>query len=126
MRIIATLLILISFTTCWAQHKLTVLDEEDSSPLGAATVFSNSGTILGITDKNGTLYIDSESSFPLTVRYLGYQPQTCGAEKSVVKMRHIEIPLQEVVVTPSDRQVMRLICYVREYISGVTDRKSVV
>lgn len=106
--------------TSLAENKITVLDKEDSSPVVSATVFSNSGAIIGLTDKFGVISIPNDNDYPLLVRCLGYEAQYCDSDKHVVNLLHDTYSLKELVVTPVDRPVMRIICYVRQYTSVKT------
>lgn len=110
------------FAAVWAraQQRVTVTDSSDRTPVIAATVFAQSGNILGITDNNGTLAGISASDYPLTVRCIGYEPATCAAGQPEIALTPATYALGEVTVTPDDRPVMRMICYIREYSSGAT------
>lgn len=120
MRTIMTIFVMLCAIAMFAKHKITIVDAEDSTPLVASTVFAKSGAILGLTDDNGNISIQSDNDYPITVRCLGYEPQLCQKGDSIAVMQHSLFNLREVVVTPVDRPICRLICYVREYVSGVT------
>ncbi len=68
--IVLTVVLLTAVCAC-AQQRVTVTDSSDRTPVIAATVFAQSGNILGITDNNGTLAGISASDYPLTVRCIG-------------------------------------------------------
>lgn len=103
-----------------ASSKITVVDKEDSSPLAGATVFANSGLIIGMTDGNGEITVPSDKDFPITIKCLGYEPSICQSSDAYAKMTHSLFSLKEVTVTPVDRPVIRVLCYIREYVSGAT------
>lgn len=123
------LLLLLSLTTVvgYSSEVIKVVDAEDSSALPGATVFSKSGIILGLTDKNGEITITDTSFYPLYISYMGYEPEN-RVEKgtSLLKMRHAIYDLNEVVVKAGDRPVERVVCYMREYLSAVTDKESML
>lgn len=103
-----------------SSSKITVVDKEDLSPLAGATVFANSGVIIGMTDHNGEIIVSSDQLFPITIKYLGYEPLTCQSSDKDAEMTHSLFSLKEVMVTPVDRPVVRILCYIREYVSGAT------
>lgn len=108
-------------------EKIKVVDIEDSSALPGATVFSKSGIILGLTDANGEIEISGIENYPLYVSYMGYVPETSVPfATDVVKMNHAVYQLNEVVVNPAERPVTRVLCYMREYLSGVTNKDSLI
>ncbi len=104
-----------------AKSNLKVVAGDNDEPLSGATVFSKTGIIIGMTDKNGNIAVPSVNDYPLTVRCLGYEPAKCSNDQAEVKLSNIPFTLQEVVVTPVDRPVERIVCYFREYITGVVD-----
>lgn len=120
MRCLFALLISLSAFTMNANIKVTVVDDEDSSVLPYATVFGKSGIIVGLTNDNGEIVIASEKDFPIIIKCLGYEPLTLSQSEDTVRMQNSMVNLQEVVVTPVDHPVMRLVCYVREFASGAT------
>lgn len=120
MRYLFTLLISFIAFTMNADIKVTVVDDEDSSVLPYATVFGKSGIIVGLTNDNGEISIASENDFPVIIKCLGYEPLTLSQSKDTIRMQPSMVNLQEVVVTPANRPVMRLVCYVREFASGAT------
>lgn len=126
MRCLFALLISLSAFTINANIKVTVVDDEDSSVLPYATVFGKSGIIVGLTNDNGEIVIASEKDFPIIIKCLGYEPLTLSQSEDTVRMQHSTVNLQEVVVTPVDRPVMRLVCYVREFASGATGADTIM
>ena len=58
-------------------ERVVVLDGEDGSALVGATVFGQSGTIVGLTDAAGSIEVVNPADFPLTVRCLGYETASC-------------------------------------------------
>lgn len=120
MRYILLSIIAILPLVCASRERLTVVDQTDNSPIAAATVFSKGGNILGLTDKNGILDGIADRDMPLTVRCLGYEPLTVAGTTDATKMVPETYELGEFVVTPLDRPILRIVCYIREYTGGVT------
>lgn len=117
--------ILVWFFSGYA-YDLKVYDREEKLPLTGATVFSQSGVIIGITDKDGSLFKISGKDYPLTIKCLGFNQAICEKGESEVMLSPAVYELHEVVVTPAERPVMRVVCYVREYISGATGQDTVI
>lgn len=107
-------------------NKIIVVDADDRMPLQGATVFSRGGTILGITDNNGEIEISSDKDYPLQISCMGYDPMIAGKSLSTVLMSPATYQLKEVVVTPAERPVERVICYMREYLTGVAGKDTVI
>lgn len=103
-----------------ATGTIHVIDAEDSGPLMGVSVFSASGVILGATDTDGAFSSARESDYPLTLKCMGYMPAICKRTEGRVALVPATMELGEVTVTPADRPVARLVCYVREYTSAAT------
>ena len=108
-----------------AAQRVTVIDSRDNSSVIGATVFSHSGTIKGITDNNGNIDGLSPADFPLTVKCLGYSQATCDSGSDTLKLVEASYPLSEITVTPGDRPIMKVICYIRELTSGTTESDTI-
>lgn len=104
----------------FANTRIRVLDEEDGTPLAASTVFSKSGVIIGITDNDGFITVTNDRDFPITVRCVGYQPFTATKGMEEIKLSPASFTLNEIIATPVDRPIYRVVCYIREYLSGAT------
>ncbi len=111
--------LLLCFVTICA-NAIVVVDAGDGSAVGGATVFSRSGMILGLTADDGTIAAAREADFPLSVRCIGYEPLDVAAPADTVRLIPAAYELKDVVVSPGERPVMRLVCYAREYSSGIT------
>lgn len=107
-------------------ERVVVLDGEDGSALVGATVFGQSGTIVGLTDAAGSIEVVNPADFPLTVRCLGYETASCRSGEGQVKLHPATYRLKEVLVVPVERPVVHMVCYIREYISGVTGTDTVM
>lgn len=111
---------------CADAAKIRIVDAEDSMPLQAATVFSKGGNIIGITDSNGEIEVVSASAYPLQVSCIGYNPMTVDKSVSTVMMTPATYQLKELVVNPAERPVEHVICYMREYLTGVSGNDTVI
>lgn len=103
-----------------ASAEVRVTDAGDGMAVPAATVFSTRGPVLGLTDSTGVFAGADAADFPLTVRCLGYEDASVAHDGADVALHPASYALGEYTVTPLDRPVMRLVCYVREYASGST------
>jgi len=125
MKLFNLLLCLLVVVPCLLAHDVVVVDDEDGSRIVAASGFSNAGIIVGMTDADGRLSGISDSNYPLTVRCLGYEDGICTSDIDTVRLVPVAIELDDVVVTPADRPVMRVLCYIREY-SGCANANDTV
>lgn len=107
-------------------ERVAVVDGVDGTPLPGATVFGQSGTIVGLTDASGGIDVVNPADFPLTVRCLGYETASCGSGDGQVKLHPATYGLKEVLVVPVERPVVHMVCYIREYISGVTGTDTIM
>lgn len=102
--------------------RVTVVDGSDGSPVIGATVFSSSGLILGATDTDGNTPDVNEASYPLTIHSLGYKEGIAATPGDTLMMNVAAYDLPPVTVMPGERPITRVVCYVREYSTGATDR----
>lgn len=102
--------------------RVTVVDGSDGSPVIGATVFSSSGLILGATDADGNTPDVNEASYPLTIHSLGYKEGIAATPGDTLMMNAAAYDLPPVTVMPGERPITRVVCYVREYSTGATDR----
>lgn len=101
-----------------AARSVRVVDNVDGAPVVGATVIDRSGVILGISDGDGLIRVENESSFPITVRCVGYGPVT--SSEDTIRLEVTAFQLDEVVITPIDRPIKRVLCFAREYSSGIS------
>ncbi len=123
--ILLIVLVCLGLSTASARTMVTVTDASNGSPLASATVFTASGSILGLTDSDGRIAA-AQGDFPLTVNYMGFHTATAVRGDSAVALEPKSYELSDVVVTPGSRPVLRITFYVREYASGVTPTDTVV
>ena len=99
---------------------ISVVDDGDGVAVAGASVFGRGGIILGMTDADGHLDGLSDEDFPVTVKCLGYETALASADQTELRLSPVSYELHEVEVTPADRPVMRLVCYIREYSGAAT------
>lgn len=104
--------------TAYAKE-ITVIDQGEGAPVTGATVISSRGIILGATDNDGHINV-KVNELPVTVRCIGYEAVTSSAETDSIFMTPATYSLSEVVVSPKERPITRVVTYVREYLSGAT------
>lgn len=115
------ILLLLASCTAFAAKKTIITDKSDNSPIAAATVFSRSGQIIGMTGADGSVGGIGRADLPATVRCLGYEPLSVSELTDTIRLTPDSYELGEVVVTPLDRPILRVVCYIREYSGGITD-----
>ncbi|MDE6484773.1 MAG: hypothetical protein K2L14_05220 [Duncaniella sp.] len=117
-KVLSFLLASLVLLTASAGNVVTLVDDSDGSPVTGAAVVSSRGVILGVTDAQGHIVV-SEKDFPLSLRSLGYEPLTVEMPADTVAMSPATYALGEVIVTPVDRPVTRVLTYAREYCTGI-------
>lgn len=115
------------FITNYSLHaQISVVDSTDQSPVSAASIFDSAGNMVGFTWSDGTLSEIPDSSYPITIRCLGYEQLTIDTpEEKVWMMTPSVYELDEVVVIPVERNILKQIFYVREYFSMITSTDTV-
>ena len=99
-----------------AQQK--VIDAEDGIPVAAASIFDAEGNVIGYTLADGTFSEISDAAYPITLRCLGYEPLEIELPKDTAwSMKPNYFGMQELVVVPVERSVMKQTFYIREYFS---------
>jgi len=98
--------------------RIVIVDGDDGGALPAASVFNSAGTMLGISEDDGSFSRLVPSDYPLTVRYLGYYAASVTAPVDTVRMRPQVLSLSEVEVTKHIDGV-RVLCYAREFSSAI-------
>lgn len=98
-----------------------VADYATRSPLPKASVYDCKGRAVGISDSKGRIPQAPQSSYPLAVRYVGYESAVIAdATVDTVFMNESSTDLSEIVVETRDRNVLHMLAYVREYSSRST------
>ena len=116
MRLLLAIVLSFAISYSAAAAAVKAVDAVDNGPVTGAAVFTASGAIVGMTDDKGEIEISDARAWPILIRCLGYKPATCDSYRSTVSMQPESYQLHEVVVTPVDRPVARILCYFREYI----------
>lgn len=108
------------FGAAYAERNVTLADRQDRTPIAGASVISNTGLIIGTTNSNGQITVRNQD-YPLSLRSLGYEALTYSDSSSdTIFMSPATYILNEVVVTPADRPITRVVTFAREYCTGAT------
>ena len=95
---------------------IVVADNITHSPLPSASAFDRNGHHLGMSDPKGRLPLIANSSFPITVRYLGYIERTVAApDIDTLFLSESDTYLPELVVESKNHKLLHILAYVREY-----------
>ena len=105
--------VLLSFASASAQR---VIDAADKTPISTASILDASGNMVGFTWNDGHFSEIPKTAYPVTVRCLGYEHLVVETpEDRTWEMIPKDYELDEVVIVPIDRNVLKLTFYVREY-----------
>ncbi len=102
----------------YAHHgfALIILDSSDNTPLVRTPVFNSSGTMLGLTNERGFIRIEN-SQYPIKIKSLGYEDYISQSKADTIWMLPAVYQLDALTVIPVERPVMRVVSYMREYMS---------
>ncbi|MBQ2123849.1 MAG: hypothetical protein II200_07670 [Bacteroidaceae bacterium] len=93
-----------------------VIDAVDSVAVVAATVFSDAGKLIGLTNEQGELPIAKKSDFPLTIRCIGYEAtEVATPQTATIFLTPQCFELGEAIITPAEPEVLQLTCYARSF-----------
>lgn len=113
-----TLMILSLSTVCVAHAKVdnvVVADSATHIPLPHATIYDRHGAAIGMSDNNGMLPRIALTSYPITLRYIGYNDKSVAkASGDTIFLSKEVSELQEVVLESRKRPMLHLLAYVRE------------
>jgi hypothetical protein len=99
-----------------------VIDAVDSVAVVAATVFSDAGKLIGLTNEQGELPAVQESDYPLTIRCIGYEgTEVATPQPATIFLTPQCFELGEAIITPAEPEVLQLTCYARSYQKVFTD-----
>ena len=108
--------ILLFFVPVDAQQR--VIDAVNHSPVAAASIFDATGNMVGFTWSDGEFSEIPESAYPITVRCMGYEMLVIERpEDKTWEMTPMAYELEEVVIVPVKRNILKQTFYVREYFS---------
>ncbi|MGM9833854.1 MAG: hypothetical protein ACI31A_09260 [Candidatus Limisoma sp.] len=102
---------------------ITVVDAQNKQPISSAAVFNNKGSIIGFTDADGIFSADTPSDFPLNIQCLGYEYGKASSNDMTVEMAQRSYKLPEVTVKPESKDIMRVVCYQRSFITAKYEDK---
>ncbi len=111
---------LLTSVCAFSTTQVVVVDESNHTPVEGATVISNRGLILGITDIYGKINVLKDKDFPLTVRCIGYEPVTFSSASDTVVLQPAIYELSEITVKADERPIRKITSYAREFCSGAT------
>ena len=95
-----------------------VIDATDHSPISAASIFDSAGNIVGFTWNDGEFSEIPVFAYPITLRCMGYEQLVIERpENKTWEMNPIAYELEEVVIVPVKRNILKQTFYVREYFS---------
>ena len=108
--------LLLVFVPANAQKR--VIDAVNHSPVAAASIFDAAGNMVGFTWSDGLFSEVPESAYPVTLRCMGYEQLVIERpEDKTWEMTPMVYELEEVVIVPVKRNVLKQTFYVREYFS---------
>ena len=103
---------------CPVDAQERVIDSTDRSPISAASIFDATGNMVGFTWSDGVFSEIPTSAYPITLRCMGYEQLIIERpENKTWEMTPIVYELEEVVVVPVKRNILKQTFYVREYFS---------
>lgn len=123
-RILAIALMTFSVWMIGKADNVVVADSATHVPLPSASVYDRNGKAIGVSNGKGVLPRISSASYPLTIRYIGFNEKTitdAGSDTIFLQEEISELP--EVLVETRRHRVLHMLAYVREYstLSSYTD-----
>ena len=101
-----------------ADAQQRVVDATNHAPVAAASIFDAAGNMVGFTWSDGEFSEVPESAYPITLRCMGYEPLVIErAADKTWEMTPMSYELEEVVIVPVKRNILKQTFYVREYFS---------
>ena len=111
---------------CPVDAQERVIDSTDRSPISAASIFDATGNMVGFTLSDGVFSEIPTSAYPITLRCMGYEQLIIERpENKTWEMTPIVYELEEVVVVPVKRNILKQTFYVREYFSMSSETDTV-
>ncbi|MBD5225465.1 MAG: carboxypeptidase-like regulatory domain-containing protein [Bacteroidales bacterium] len=93
---------------------VVVADSTTGVPLPGASVYDRHGKPIGVSDGNGKLPRIQPDSYPLTIRYIGFEDKTVTIASDTVFLNEDISLLPEIVVESRRHKVLHMLAYVRE------------
>lgn len=99
-------------------YDIIVADSATHVPLPNASIYDKDGTPAALSNSNGALPRISQSRYPITVRYLGFNERTVlfGSTDTIFLSENVS-ELPEVVIESRRQRMLHILAYVREYSS---------
>ncbi len=118
MKRVYTLIVGILLFCTPADAQKRVIDAINHSPIAAASIFDAAGNMVGFTWSDGEFSEIPESAYPVTLRCIGYEQLVIErSEDKTWGMTPVAYELEEVVIVPVKRNILKQTFYVREYFS---------
>ncbi|WP_295731713.1 hypothetical protein [uncultured Muribaculum sp.] len=105
-------------------HNTVIADSTACTPLPGASLFDCNGNVIGMCDAKGRFPYIPATSYPVTVRYLGFKEKIVTDNRTdTIFLQEIAAELPEVVVESRSHKMLHMLAYVREYstLSTYTD-----
>lgn len=107
-------------------YGIVIADYITRTPLPNASVLDKDGKMIGITNNKGKLPKIKSGSYPVTVRYLGFEDAIIPyAEGDTVFLQEEISELPEILIETKNRKLLHILAYVREYSTLSTSTDSV-
>ena len=107
-----------------AQRRL--IDAVDKTPVSIASILDAAGNMVGFTLSDGTFTDIPSSSYPITIRCIGYEQLVIETpQDKTYEIMPVSYELDEVVIVPVERNILKQTFYVREYFSLNTQTDTV-
>ncbi len=109
-----------------ADAQKRVVDAVSQSPVAAASIFDATGNMVGFTWSDGEFSEVPESAYPVTIRCIGYEQLVIERpEDKTWEMTPISYEMEEVVIIPVKRNILKQTFYGREYFSMSSETDTV-
>ena len=121
-------ILIISLLLCCASAdaQKRVVDAVSKSPIAAASIFDAAGNMVGYTWNDGEFSEVPQSAYPITLRCIGYEQLVIERpEDKTWEMTPMAYELEEVVIVPVKRNILKQTFYVREYFSMSSETDTV-
>ena len=103
-----------------------VVDATDRSPISTASILDAEGNMVGFTYNDGVFSEIPASAYPVTLRCIGYEQLVIERPGNRTwEMTPIAYELDEVVILPIERNVLKQTFYVREYFSMYNENDTI-
>lgn len=118
------LIFLVGFLFAEADGKTSraiVADSATRVVLPRASIIDSNGKTVGFSDSKGRIPALLPGSYPITVRYLGFEPRIVDSSVTdTIFLREDTAELPEYVVKTTRQRLIHILAYVREYSSLTT------